>query len=136
MTLAYFDDHPEVALFGRDAAGHPIGYPMRVAAIDGSRVHFTTYRKSAKVAHFERDPRASVLAYEVQGDELVSWVAVTGTAVIWSPTEEELEAALPGMGDGTREARVPGMAEHVRNRILEGKRILLTVEVEHVRGTP
>lgn len=127
----FLEAHPDVALFGRDGAGHPIGYPMRIVSVDGGRVHFTTYRKSAKVAHFERDGRAAVLAQQVDDSGVVHWLSVEGTAVVWSPTEAELDAVFSGSAGATAEARVPeGMSEFVRRRILEGKRILLTVGVE------
>lgn len=127
--------HRDVVLFCRDAGGAPIGYPMRCTSVSGSAVHFTTYRKSAKVRHLERDPAVHLLCSVATGEDSVEWVDASGTVTIWSPAGAELDRLLSGPRDG----RVPaGMLDHVRGRLLDGKRVMLTVEVEHAqryRGT-
>jgi hypothetical protein len=55
--LTFFDAVRDVVLFCRDTTGRPIGYPMRTTACEPEALVFTTYRKSAKVRHIERDPR-------------------------------------------------------------------------------
>jgi len=129
---------PDVVLFCRDVTGSPIGYPMRTVAVTDAAIVFTTYRKSPKVAHLERDPRACVLATEwprcpadpgVAAGWAVRWLSVSGRARVVTPTGDQIREVF---GDGGRpdgETRVPaGMADHVQDRLRDGKRVLVYVE--------
>jgi hypothetical protein len=124
-VVSFLDAFRDVVLFCRDGSERPIGYPMRTTACGESGLTFTTYRKSAKVVNIERDPRVCVFAAD-QGQGEIRWVSVAGRARIVSPTEEEIDATFgPSAGDG----RVPaGMGDFVKQRLREGKRILLQVE--------
>jgi Pyridoxamine 5'-phosphate oxidase len=128
-VLAFLDVHRDVVLFCRDKSERPIGYPMRTVACHDSGVTFTTYRKSAKVRNIERDPRVCVVATDRDGTS-VRWVSVSGTARVVAPSDAEIEDIFgtAGTGDGA-EGRVPGgMGEFVKERLRDGKRILIEVE--------
>lgn len=129
--LAFLDVCRDVVLFCRDRAGNPIGYPMRTVACGSSGLTFTTYRKTAKVRNIEQDPRVCVFAAERER-KAVRWVSVTGTARVVAPSEPEIQRAF-GAGEGDGSGRVPeGMGELVKQRLRDGKRILL--QVEHLRA--
>jgi hypothetical protein len=130
--LEFLDVVRDVVLFCRDASGRPIGYPMRTVACERTALVFTTYRKSAKVRHMERDPRVCVLASRVDGSS-VRWVSMEGVASIVVPSDGEIERAMGGSGPpapgGPAEPRVPaGMGDFVKQRLREGKRVLVRVE--------
>jgi hypothetical protein len=128
----------DVILFCRDAAGHPVGYPMRTAACVEEALVFTTYRKSAKVAHIERDPGVCVLAtepVEELGDpgepprRRVRWMSVNGEARVVLPTDNQIQEVFGTQSGGDTETRVPvGMSDHVRSRLRDGKRVLVYVQ--------
>lgn len=125
----FLADHPDVVLFCRDEQGSPIGYPMRTAAMRGSMMYFTTYRKSAKVRHLERDALVSVLCFIQDGPRRVEWVEAAGKATVWSPSPEEVNDLICGRDD-----RVPAaMLDHVRRRLVDGKRIMVRVDVERAQ---
>ncbi len=127
-AVRFLAEHRDLVLFCRDRDGCPVGYPMRSTAVTDSAVYFTTYRKSAKVRHLERDPVVRLLCFVTRGDDQAEWVDAGGTAALWSPTAAELDRLL----SGPRDSRVPdGMLDHVRTRILEGKRIMVKVELDH-----
>ena len=124
-ALRFLETFRDVVLFCRDTSARPIGYPMRTVACRDSALTFTTYRKSAKMIHFARDPRACVFAADPVPGE-VRWVSVTGTARIVTPSDEEIEATF---GTSAGDGRVPaGMGDFVKQRLRDGKRILLQVE--------
>ena len=128
----------DVVLFCRDATGFPIGYPMRTVAATDAAIVFTTYRKSPKVAHLERDPRVCVLATEWPGSPEdpdvaagppLRWLSVSGEARVVAPTDEQIRSVFGGGASRDGEARVPvGMADHVQDRLRDGKRVLVFVE--------
>lgn len=127
-AVQFLAEHRDVTLFCRDDNGSPIGYPMRSTSVSHTDLCFTTYRKSAKVRHLEADPVVRLLCFAVEGNT-VEWVEAGGTATLWSPTVDELDQLL----SGPRDMRVPeGMLDHVRSRILSGKRIMIRVELESV----
>jgi len=133
-VAAQLDGHRDITLFCRDADGHPIGYPMMISSRDGADIVFSTYRKSAKVRHIERDPRVALLSFTAapapDGGELVRWISMTGTAAVWQPTEAELDRVFPP-APRTADGRVPDtVGPLVRQRTLEGKRILLRVRLD------
>lgn len=122
------DRQRDVTLFMRDANGCPIGYPMTIFArpSHNAEIVFSTYRKSAKMRHLERDGRVVVLAMRAVGDA-VQWVSLAGHATVWSPTASELDG-LPRTMSATHEARVPeGLTGRVRDRLLSGKRVLIRI---------
>jgi hypothetical protein len=124
-VLAFLEQFRDVVLFCRDAAGRPVGYPMRTMAGASPPVTFTTYRKSAKVRHIERDPRVTIFAAD-HGPGEVRWVSVAGRARIVAPSEERLRGLFEAPA---HEARVPaGMGEFVKQRLRDGKRILIEVD--------
>jgi len=126
-VVDFLRETPDVVLFCRDRSGAPIGYPMRTVAVLPDRLCFTTYRKSAKVRNLERDPRTAVLASR-WSDADVRWVHVAGIAEIMAPSEDDLDALFGKEDAGTRDPRVPaGMSGHVRQRLREGKRIVVAV---------
>src|SRR6266568_1964203 len=96
LATQFLAAHRDVVLFCRDADGSPIGYPMRSVSVSGSAAYFTTYRKSAKVRHLERDPAACLLCFVPTGGGRVEWVEVSGPATLWSPTAAELDGLLSG----------------------------------------
>jgi hypothetical protein len=127
-VVRFLAEHRDMVLFCRDRDGCPVGYPMRSTSVTDSAIYFTTYRKSAKVQHLERDPVVRLLCFVTGDGDRVEWVDAGGTAVLWSPTADELDRLL----SGPRDPRVPaGMLDHVRTRILEGKRIMIKVELDH-----
>ena len=130
-VVAFLQQQRDVALFCRDSAANPLGYPMRTVACNSSELTFTTYRKSAKVRHVERDPRVCVLA-SVESRSDVRWVSLVGRARVVAPSEEELESLF---GASASDGRVPtGMGEFVKQRLREGKRILICVDELRTAG--
>jgi hypothetical protein len=113
---------------------------MRTVACGESVLVYTTYRKSAKVGHMERDPRVCVLVSDTPpaGERAVRWASIAGTVRIVSPTEEEISESFAGgrRGPGIEESesqegesRVPaGIGALVQDRLRGGKRVLLLVE--------
>lgn len=134
-TADFLASERGVVLYCRDSAGHPIGYPMQTVACSDQAMTFTTYRKSAKVHHLERDPRVCVLAAHHRADHTVRWASVTGRAHIVAPSETEIEATFairqvpPSSAPPGATPRVPpGMSEFVKQRLREGKRVLILVD--------
>jgi len=126
-AISFFIEHPDCVLFCRDGRRRPLGYPMRITSLDGGVIHFTTYAKSAKVAHVKADPRILVISYRSDAEDAVTWATASGRASIWSPTQQDLGWIFSGNGDG----RVPsGMSSHVSQRLLEGKRVMLSMPVD------
>lgn len=131
-VVEYLESHREVTLFCRDAQAHPIGYPMMIFAQSPTTVFFSTYRKSKKVQHIERDPRVAVLSHERQPGERLRWVALNGVAHLWAPTLAEVDGLFADRGG---DARVPDtMLDLVRQRTIEGKRVLLRIELDDPRS--
>jgi general stress protein 26 len=125
VVTRFVDEHRDVVLFCRDARGDPIGYPMRTTACDAKRLIFTTYRKSAKVRNLERDARVCVYVPGT-APEQPRWTSITGIARVVAPSASEIDAMFPARSD---EPRVPaGMAAFVKQRLREGKRILVEVD--------
>jgi hypothetical protein len=146
LTVEFANSFRDSVIFCRDGAGVPIGYPMRTVACRESVLVYTTYRKSAKVAHMERDPRVCVLVSETPpaGERAVRWVSIAGTVRIVSPTEDEIRESFaggrrgPSIEEGVSEegeSRVPaGIGTLVQERLRGGKRVLLLVEDLHSTG--
>ena len=128
VVAEHLNAHREMTLFCRDESGGPIGYPMMMVGCSGQELYFSTYAKSAKVRHLERDARVAVLAMTGHDRRTLSWVKMTGLASIWAPAEHEIDELF---GEGREEQRVPStMAALVRQRTIEGKRIVLRVMLE------
>jgi general stress protein 26 len=121
--VALLPSRPAVVLFCRDRHGAPIGYPMTVLRADKDGALFTTYRKSKKVEHLQRDARVCVFAQGRDGE--APWCSLEGVASVWSPSAPQLDQAMGSTGGDPRVP--PGMAEHVKQRIVEGKRVLVEV---------
>lgn len=115
-------------MFCRGADGAPIGYPMFIFARRATEIILSTYRKSAKVRHIERDARVAMLSVTSPSPETTRWVSLTGHAHVWQPGEAEVDVLLAGGGG---DGRVPEhVAQLVRRRLLDGKRILLRIELD------
>jgi general stress protein 26 len=124
----HLDKHGDIVVFCRDDEGRPIGYPMRIMRRVESELLFSTYAKSAKVHHLENDPSVAMLSMRTEGRDHVSWLRMTGHASLWSPDEAELDELFTA---GPGEQRVPdSMGALVRQRTLEGKRIVLRVAID------
>lgn len=124
----HLDEHADIVIFCRDAAGKPIGYPMRIAARRGDEILFSTYAKSAKVRHLEADSRVALLSMRPQGDGTVRWVRMTGRSEIWAPNEAQVDEFFD---TGGHESRVPDTVRAlVRQRTLEGKRVMVRVSID------
>ena len=133
-VIDFLRETPDVVLFCRDRSGVPIGYPMRTVAVLPGRLLFTTYRKSAKVRNLERDPRTSVLAARWSESD-VRWVHVAGIAEIMAPSEDELDVLFGKRDGGTNDPRVPaGMSGYVRQRIRDGKRVVVAIGAMSAAG--
>jgi hypothetical protein len=140
LTVEFANSFRDVVIFCRDGAGVPIGYPMRTVACGESVLLYTTYRKSAKVSHMERDPRVCVLVADTPapGQRAVRWVSIAGTVRIVTPSEDEIRESFaagrrgPSIEEGESEegeSRVPaGIGALVQERLRGGKRVLLLVE--------
>ena len=127
-VIDYLQSHREITLFCRDAHARPIGYPMFIFAQSPAEIFFSTYRKSKKVQNIERDPRVALLSYERDANAPMRWVALNGLAQLWAPTATEVDQLFEGRGG---DARVPDtMTALVRQRTLEGKRVLLRIELD------
>ena len=114
----------DVVLFCRDSGGAPIGYPMRTLATHHDAVVFTTYAKSAKIRHLRRDPKACVLVTSSTSEGIV-WASISGLARVVHPEPAELDELFD---DSSNDERVPmWMAGSVRQRLAEGKRVLLEI---------
>jgi len=116
-------------LFASDRRGAPIGYPMTVLAADATEVLFTTYAKSAKVRHLAADPRAAVLLLAPPTPTgPLRWVSLQGRAVVSAPTPAQVEDLFARRGS---DPRVPvAVLERTRRRLLDGKRVVITVVVD------
>jgi uncharacterized pyridoxamine 5'-phosphate oxidase family protein len=124
----HLDEHADIVIFCRDSAGKPIGYPTRIAARRGEELLFSTYAKSAKVRHLNADPRVALLSMRPEGDDTVRWVRMTGRSEIWAPNEAEVDELF---GTGGHESRVPDtVGALVRQRTLEGKRVMVRVSID------
>jgi pyridoxine/pyridoxamine 5'-phosphate oxidase len=127
-VIAYLESHREITIFCRDDQGRPVGYPMFIFAQSPTTIYFSTYRKSRKVQHIERDPRVALLSYERDANPPLRWVALNGTASLWAPNADEVEELFANRGN---DSRVPDtMGALVRQRTLEGKRVLLRIELD------
>jgi hypothetical protein len=128
-VLQFLESHREITLFCRDSQALPIGYPMMIFAQSPTTIFFSTYRKSKKVQHIERDPRVALLSYERDPQAPMRWVALNGTASLWVPTPAEVDELFASKGG---DSRVPDtMTALVRQRTLEGKRVLLRIELDN-----
>jgi general stress protein 26 len=126
-VLDYLASYREMTMFCRDADGLPIGYPMFVFSHSPETILFSTYRKSAKVEHLERDPRVALLSIQPHDSNRVRWLHMEGRARIWAPNADEIDALFD---DRRGDPRVPDtMGALVRQRTIEGKRVLLKVAV-------
>jgi hypothetical protein len=116
-------------LFCRDGARRPIGYAMRsVAYRPATRsLSFATYAKSAKVQHLRSAPEVACLIGDDGG-----WVSVCGLAQVYQPSAAEVDQLI---GDSSPDHRVPAsVVTKVRDRLLSGKRCLITVTLIDVRA--
>lgn len=128
---AFLSTGRTAVLFCRDAGGRPIGYPMSVFRVMSGRLLFTTYTKSAKVAHLRRDPRATCVVTEPETTEpgttepgtVGRWIAVPGTVELHHPDDAEIDAYFAGRA---QDPRVPDtVTASVKARLRERKRVVL-----------
>lgn len=118
---AFLSTGRTAVLFCRDAGGRPIGYPMSVFRVMSGRLLFTTYTKSAKVAHLRRDPRATCVVTEP--GTVGRWIAVPGTVELHHPDDAEIDAYFAGRA---QDPRVPDtVTASVKARLRERKRVVL-----------
>ena len=97
-------------------------------AVRGQELLPPTYAKSAKVGHLKADPRVALLSMRPEGDDTVRWVRMTGRSEIWAPNEAEVDELF---GTGGRETRFPHtVGALVRQRTLEGKRVMVRVSID------
>jgi hypothetical protein len=126
----FLADNTQVYLVVRRPDGKPMAYPMVGRWEDGG-LEFSTYRKSAKVRHVERDDRVCCLVVPrdrgVDDRVLATW----GQAAMGDAGRDRWRAALQG-GDGGA-AGIEVSAEvraKVADRLANQKRVILRVEVE------
>jgi uncharacterized pyridoxamine 5'-phosphate oxidase family protein len=130
VALADFLRHNHrAALFCRDDAGRPIGYPMRSLTYENRRLYFATYTKSAKVRHLLAEPEAACV---VTSEDGARWVSVQGRAEVYRPSPTEIETILQR---STPERRVSdALVAAVEDRLASGKRSFIRLEVDRVRA--
>ena len=129
--LAFLGRHSRVFLLVRDG-DRPVGYPMTGRLINGA-LEFSTYRKSAKVRHIERDGRVCCVAVPRDPAEddlaLVTW----GTAAI----NEQSGANWISVSDRERASSgmevPPEVVKQVSDRIAANKRAVLRVQLLSAR---
>ncbi len=127
-VISYLESHREITIFCRDSQDCPVGYPMFIFAQSPTTIYFSTYRKSRKVQRIERDPRVALLSYERDAATPLRWVALNGIASLWAPNAAEIDELF---ADRPSDPRVPDtMGALVRQRTLEGKRVLLAVVLD------
>lgn len=130
-VVALLEATRDVVLFGRDGEGSPVGWPMRTLAVRDGAMVFTTYAASAKVRHLRRDQRVCVLISS-SSSEGTSWASISGLARVAHPTPAELDELF---GGSSSDERVPTwMAGSVRQRLAEGKRVLLEISSLRCQG--
>jgi hypothetical protein len=116
-------------LFCRDDARRPIGYAMRTVAYQ-STIHclyFTTYTKSSKVRHLLANPEVACLV----GDDS-RWVSVNGVARVYRASPAEVDELI---GGSSPDERIPNwVVTKVRDRLLSGKRSVIAVMLNDIRG--
>ena len=129
-TVEFVARFRDAVLFCRDSAGGARRVPHDdCRACSESVLVFTTYRKSAKVSHLQRDPRVCVLAWDRADPSpgRVQWASVTGRSRLVSPSEAQIRETFGPVGSS--DGRVPGpMSAHVQQRLRDGKRVLIFVE--------
>ncbi|WP_432023389.1 PPOX class F420-dependent oxidoreductase [Streptomyces parvus] len=88
----------------------------------------------AKTRNLRRDPRAS---YHVTSDDRWAWTAADGTAELTPPAETPDDATVEALITLYRDVR----GEHpdwddYRRAMVEDRRVLLTLHIDHVYGQP
>lgn len=88
----------------------------------------------AKTRNLRRDPRAS---YHVTSDDRWAWTVADGTAELTPPAETPDDATVEALITLYRDVR----GEHpdwddYRRAMVEDRRVLLTVHIDHVYGQP
>jgi nitroimidazol reductase NimA-like FMN-containing flavoprotein (pyridoxamine 5'-phosphate oxidase superfamily) len=126
----FLSDNTRVYLIVGEADDRPMGYPM-TGRWESDALEFSTYRKSAKVRHIERDPRVCCLVTSrdrtVDGRVLVVW----GWARVGAAGQERWRAALQAPDGGPRSIDVPEtVRQKVASRLETSKRVIVRVEVE------
>lgn len=107
--------------------GAPACHPMVGLWRDGA-LWMNTYRKSAKVRNLLAEPRVACVVVTDDGDPRFRGVALRGRADL---------VASDGADAGPRGARPPAgaaeVAELVRERLAQGKRVLVRIVPESAR---
>jgi PPOX class probable F420-dependent enzyme len=114
-------------LFTLRADGSPTAHPM-TAQFEGSKLAFSTYRKSIKTRNAQRDPRTCTLvleAYPGPGRTLV----YRGAAEI---VEGDAAVSMLDTAKRSHSATAPSLAQRSIDRLAEGKRIVLAIDPEEV----
>ncbi|MBM4406373.1 MAG: hypothetical protein FJ039_09380 [Chloroflexi bacterium] len=120
-VLAFVRANPRTFLISRRKDGSPTGHPM-LCLIGEGRIQFSTYRKSAKVQNFQRDPTVACLATTRYDDPSFKAAIVRGQARL----REGLE--LPTRETPETSSWVSkGVSSRSKERLASGKRILLEI---------
>jgi hypothetical protein len=114
-------------LFCRDSGGRLLGYALHVTDHRQGSLFFTTYTKSAKVAHLRDDPRVCCILQDDEGPVL-RWCSSEGTVVFIHPNEDEVEELFRSFPPDER--LQPEVIRKVQTRLLEGKRIVMRVDLD------
>jgi Pyridoxamine 5'-phosphate oxidase len=129
--LEFLSRHSRVFLLVRDG-DRPVGYPMTGRLIDGA-LEFSTYRKSAKVRHIERDERVCCVTVPRDSPEdnraLVTW----GGAAINEQSRANWLSVSGRERASTGIAVPPEVVKQVSDRIATNKRVVVRVELLSAR---
>src|SRR5262245_46015954 len=124
-VAAFLARYTRMFLLTRRRDGSPTIHPMTGFFADG-RVTMTTYRKSAKARHVERDPRAACLIVNGYGKSDVRGALVRGRASLRAGGVAALPSSTAPAADRPKVGA--GVAERVADRMASGKRVFLDVE--------
>ncbi|MFE0694018.1 PPOX class F420-dependent oxidoreductase [Streptomyces sp. NPDC058869] len=88
----------------------------------------------AKTRNLRRDPRAS---YHVTSDDRWAWTVAEGTAELTPPAEASDDATVEALVTLYRDVKGehPDWEEY-RRAMVEDRRVLLTLRIDHVYGQP
>jgi hypothetical protein len=126
----FLAENTQVYLVVRRPDGAPMGYPMVGRWEDGG-LEFSTYRKSAKVRHVERDDRVCCLVVPRDRAADGRVLAVWGRAAMADANRDRWQAALRGRDGDAVGIDVPAQVRaKVAERLASQKRGVLRVSPE------